>query len=82
MNRFLRWCFGDTDARRALVVAAVEAGPVSSFELMRKHGGWVYSVLHQMEREGLLTSFDADVALAYRGGRPRRYYRLPKVANV
>ncbi len=37
--------------------------------------GSVYPALRDLEREGFLASYDGD-ALAERGGRPRRYYRL------
>lgn len=39
------------------------------------HQGSVYPALAQLEREGLLESYDGETTHA-RGGRPRRYYRL------
>jgi PadR family transcriptional regulator PadR len=38
--------------------------------------GSVYPALREMEREGLVTSYEADENVADRGGRPRRYYKL------
>jgi PadR family transcriptional regulator, regulatory protein PadR len=37
--------------------------------------GRVYPVLRELEREGLLRSFEGQ-ALPERGGRPRRYYEI------
>jgi PadR family transcriptional regulator PadR len=37
--------------------------------------GRVYPLLRELEREGLLRSYDGP-PLAERGGRPRRYYEL------
>lgn len=37
--------------------------------------GLVYPTLRSLEAEGLLESYDGP-ALAERGGRPRRYYRI------
>ncbi|MBI2395953.1 MAG: helix-turn-helix transcriptional regulator [Deltaproteobacteria bacterium] len=37
--------------------------------------GSVYPALRELEREGLLTSYEAD-PLPERGGRPRVYYRI------
>ncbi len=37
--------------------------------------GSVYPALRELEREGLVESYDGD-PLPERGGRPRRYYRL------
>ena len=41
--------------------------------------GSVYPALRDLEREGLVESFDVPEALEERGGRPRRYYRLTAV---
>ncbi len=75
MNRFVRWCFGDTDARRAVVLEALQDGPLSSYELREMYGGWIYNICHAMEREGLLSRFLGDVPIAERGNKPRVYYR-------
>lgn len=37
--------------------------------------GRVYPALRELESDGLLESYEAD-ASSYRGGRPRRYYKL------
>ena len=37
--------------------------------------GSVYPALRELEQEGLVKSYEGE-ALAERGGRPRRYYRL------
>jgi PadR family transcriptional regulator, regulatory protein PadR len=37
--------------------------------------GRVYPVLRELEREGLVRSYDGE-AMPERGGRPRRYYAL------
>ncbi len=42
---------------------------------VRLHQGNVYVALRDMEREGLLESYEGP-PLPSRGGRPRRYYRM------
>lgn len=74
MNRLLRWCFGDTDKRRALILEDLAAGPVSSLKLRERHGAWIYLVCHAMEHEGLLSRFNGKVSIPERGGRPRVFY--------
>lgn len=39
------------------------------------HQGSVYPALRELEREGLLESYEGE-PLPERGGRPRRYYRI------
>jgi len=38
--------------------------------------GKVYFLLHEMERVGILKSYNVDAALLLRGGRPRRVYKI------
>ena len=42
---------------------------------VKLHQGNVYPALRDLEREGLLKSYESD-PLPERGGRPRRYYKL------
>jgi len=36
----------------------------------------LYATLRDLERQGLLGSYDGDPGMPERGGRPRRYYAL------
>lgn len=38
--------------------------------------GSVYPALRELEREGLIVSYQVDEQLAERAGRPRKYYKL------
>jgi PadR family transcriptional regulator, regulatory protein PadR len=68
------------------LLAALIAGPGYGLDLIERvlkqthgnlqlHQGTVYPALRDMEREGLLESYEGE-PLPERGGRPRRYYRL------
>jgi len=72
-------------AKSALLQALVQ-GPSYGLELIervyeRTHGeirivqGSVYPTLRDLEKEGLVESYEGE-SLASRGGRPRVYYRL------
>jgi PadR family transcriptional regulator PadR len=76
----------DSMSRLALLQALI-AGPGYGLELVERvrsrtsgkvalRNGSVYPTLRDMEREGLVTSYDAAENLEERGGRPRKYYKL------
>ncbi len=76
----------DSMARLALLQVLV-AGRGYGLELVERayartkgqvqlRNGSVYPTLRDMERDGLVRSYEADEGLAERGGRPRRYYEL------
>jgi PadR family transcriptional regulator PadR len=44
-------------------------------KIMLRNGS-VYPTLRDLEREGLVESYEVEEALEERGGRPRRYYKL------
>jgi len=44
---------------------------------IRLHQGTVYPALREMERKGLVSTFESE-PLPERGGRPRIYYKLTK----
>jgi PadR family transcriptional regulator PadR len=73
------------DTQTALLQALIE-GPSFGLALIDKvsertrgklvlHQGNVYPALREMERDGLLRSYEGDPT-PERGGRPRRYYEL------
>lgn len=54
------------------LIARVETHTRGAIQL---HQGSVYPALREMEREGLLDSYEGD-PIPERGGRPRRFYKL------
>lgn len=74
-----------TEDQAALLVA-LAAGPGFGLELIDRvkaitdgktvlHAGTIYPALRELERQGLLRSWDGETT-PDRGGRPRRYYAL------
>jgi PadR family transcriptional regulator PadR len=72
-------------AKTALLQALI-SGPSFGLDLIdrveartkgqvRLHQGSVYPALRDMEREGLVESYEGET-VPERGGRPRRYYRI------
>jgi DNA-binding PadR family transcriptional regulator len=63
---------------RDAVLEVLKLGPAYGLELQRRTGyGWtVYAAARDLEREGILESYEVDAQREVRGGRPRRYYRL------
>jgi PadR family transcriptional regulator PadR len=71
---------------KAALLQALVRGPGYGLDLIERvkkqtHGkfvlgqGSVYPALRELEREGLLESYEGE-PLPERGGRPRRYYKL------
>jgi PadR family transcriptional regulator PadR len=71
---------------KAALLQALIRGPGYGLDLIERvrtltsggielHQGSIYPALREMEREGLLTSYESD-PLPERGGRPRRYFKL------
>jgi PadR family transcriptional regulator, regulatory protein PadR len=71
---------------KAALLQALISGPGYGLDLIERvkkhskgcivlHQGSIYPALRDLEREGLLDSWDGE-AVAERGGRPRRYYKL------
>jgi PadR family transcriptional regulator PadR len=71
---------------KAALLQALVAGPGFGLDLIERvkkqtNGklvlgqGSVYPALRELEREGLLESYEGE-PMPERGGRPRRYYRL------
>lgn len=71
---------------RAALLQALVRGPGYGLDLIERvktqtggkfvlGQGSVYPALRELEREGLLESYEGD-PVPERGGRPRRYYRL------
>lgn len=80
------WCMDAPLSAKAALLQALISGPGYGLDLIeqikkRTNGalalgqGSVYPALRDMEREGLLESYEGE-ALPERGGRPRRYYKL------
>lgn len=72
---------------RLALLQALVAGPGYGLELVERvrsrtkgrivlRNGSVYPTLRDMEREGLIASYEVSENAEERGGRPRRYYRL------
>lgn len=72
---------------KAALLQALVSGPGFGLQLIERvtertrgkislHQGSIYPALRDMEREGLLESYNGDEVIPERGGRPRRYYRL------
>ncbi len=79
----------DSVTKMALLQALV-AKPGYGLELVERvktrtkgkialRNGSVYPTLRDLERDGLVESYEVDEALEERGGRPRRYYRLTAI---
>jgi len=86
MFELLRWVFAHFPSRpeaRNAVLRSVFAREGYGLEVIervraqtkgtiRLHGGNVHTILRDLEREGLLMSWER----APKGGRPRRYYKI------
>ena len=72
---------------KAALLQALISGPGFGLELIERveqrtkgkislHQGSIYPALRDMERDGLVESYNGGEVVPERGGRPRRYYRL------
>ena len=72
---------------KTALLQALISGPGFGLELIERvekrtngkvslHQGSIYPALRDMERDGLLESYDGEEVIPERGGRPRRYYKL------
>jgi PadR family transcriptional regulator, regulatory protein PadR len=72
---------------QAAILQALISGPAFGLEIIDRvstrtkgkitlNQGSIYPALRDMERDGLLESYNGDEVVPERGGRPRRYYRL------
>lgn len=82
--------FPEMDAPVSAKVALLEAlvaGPGYGLDLIERvttrtggkmvlGQGSVYPALRELEREGLISSYQSNESLSDRGGRPRKYYKL------
>lgn len=76
MVDFLRQLFSD---KETLILAALEERPKYGLELCDETGlsfGFLYPVLHRLERAGKIESYWDEQRRPERGGARRKYYKL------
>jgi PadR family transcriptional regulator len=72
---------------KAALLQALVSGPGFGLELIDRvekrtkgkiplHQGSLYPALRDLERDGMVESYNGDEVVPERGGRPRRYYKL------